>query len=158
MNDKLAKAFLLVFGALVLILAFGVMIYVAECNKSKPGSVKNEMTNLVSCLAFYHAIYGGFPTGNNAQIMGALRGKNPRKMEIDPIGPRRMARTNEALDIWQTAYRFSFERNSAITVSSAGKNSLFGDDDDLVVRASLSDTNFPFIKIPPQLTNTPAQK
>lgn len=155
MNDKSAKALLLM---LVLALAFGAMIYVAEANKSRPTGVKNEMTNLVAGLAYYHAIFGNFPTGNNAQVIGSLRGENPRKMMIDTIGPRRMARGNELLDIWDTAYRFSFESNSFIAVSSAGKNGLFGDTDDLVVRVSLADTNFPFIKMPPQLTNTLPQK
>jgi hypothetical protein len=148
MNDKLVRVLLLM---LVLALAFGVMKYVMYCNASRPLSVRYEMTNLVASLAFHRAVYGGFPTGNNAQIMGALGANNP-------IGPRRMARTNVALDIWQTAYRFSFASNSVITVSSAGANCSFGDNDDLVVCVSINDTNFPFMKVPASLTNSPPQK
>ena len=158
MNDKVAKVFFLILGVVILALAFGFMALLAKWEKGKPSAVKNEMTNLVACLASYHAVYGSFPTGNNAQVMNSLRGGNPRRMRMDPIGPRRMARTNEALDIWDIAYRFSFASNSTITVSSAGKNSLFGDEDDLVVRVTLSDTNFPFVKIRPQLTNTPPKR
>ena len=156
--NKLVGAPLLVFGLFMVVLGFGVMVLIARTSKAKPTEVKNDMTNLVACLASYHAIYGSFPTGNNAQIIGALRGGNPRKMMIDPIGPRRMAASKEVLDIWGTAYRFRFKSNSMIAVSSAGKNGLFGDNDDLVVRVSLADTNFPFMKLPPQLTNTPPQE
>ena len=157
MNDKVAKVFFLIFGVIILAFVFGFMALLAKWEKGKPASVENEMTNLVVCLASYHAIFGSFPTGSNARVMSALCGENPRKMLLDPIGPRRRARTNEALDIWQTAYEFRFESNSMIIVSSAGKNGRFGDDDDLMVGVALSDTNFPFMKLPPQITNAPAQ-
>lgn len=146
------------FALFVLALGFGVMVLRAKSNQALPAMVKFDMTNLVACLASYHAIYGSFPTGNNAQIARALNGENPRKGMLNPIGPRRAARSKEILDFWEKAYRFSFQSNSVIAVSSAGKNSLFGDNDDLVVRVSLNDTNFPFMKVPPQLTNTPPQK
>jgi hypothetical protein len=115
------------------------------------------MTNLVTCLASYQVIFGNFPTGNNAQVMSAMCGENPRKLLLDPIGPRLRARSNEALDIWQTAYRFNFESNATITVSSAGKSGQFGDQDDLTVRASMTDTNFPFVTVRPWLTNKPSK-
>ena len=158
MKDKLASALLLMFGLFVLALVFLVMVLRAKSNQALPAMVKFDMTNLVSCLASYHAIYGNFPTGNNAQITSALNGENPRKVMLNPIGPRRAARSKEILDFWDTAYRFSFQSNSVIVVCSAGKNGLFGDTDDVVVGVALADTNFPFMKLPPQLTNTPAQK
>jgi hypothetical protein len=154
MNNKLAG---MMAGLLVLALALIAMLWLAQARRAGPVGVKHEMTNLAAGLAFYHAVFESFPTGNNAQIIGALRGKNPRKMMIDPTGPRRMNLRAELWDIWNTPYNFDFASNSIITILSAGENQKLGDADDLVVRVSLSDTNFPFWKVPLLLTNTPPQ-
>ena len=155
MNDKLTK---LTVGLLVLALVFGLMVLFAKANKAGPAGVRNEMTNLAVGFAHYHAVFGNFPTGNNAQVTSALHGSNPRKVVIDPMGPRRMNKGDELRDIWDTPYRFNFASNSTIAVSSAGKNGSFGDEDDLVVCVSLDDTKFPFWTAPPQFTNTLPQE
>lgn len=154
MNNKVVK---LVFGLVALLLVSGVMLLFARADKAGQVGVRSEMTNLVAGLACYHAVFGNFPTGGNAQIVNSLRGENPRRIMFDPVGPRRLNKGKELADIWDTPYQFEFQSNSTISVSSAGINGLFGDNDDLVVSVSLTQTNFPFWKIPAQFTNNPPQ-
>ena len=83
-------------------------------------------TDLARATQKYREEIGEFPAGDNAEIVAALRGENPKKTVFfecaaDDLGPN-----GEMVDPWGTPYLFKFDlASSKVLVNSAGPNHAF---------------------------------
>jgi Type II secretion system (T2SS), protein G len=69
----------------------------------------------------YRQEYGFYPAGNNAEIIRALCGDNPRKVVFfEPHGD--LSAAGELLDPWGTPYRFDLSDPKNPKIYSFGKN------------------------------------
>ena len=93
--------------------------------------VKIEMRSLLGALRYYEAEYDQYPTGSSSEILQALLGNNPKKKVFLNIPERSANNTGEFVDPWATPYRIIFESTNRVTIQSAGKNRIFGDNDDV---------------------------
>lgn len=89
---------------------------------SAKGEVRLFMPSIVGAVNQYRTDYGSFPSGENAAIVAALRGKNPRGIiYFEPptpwINPK-----GELIDPWKTPYCFDLSDPQNPRVWSCGKN------------------------------------
>ena len=98
--------------------------------KSRYVQARIEMANLIAALSQYQAIYG-YPTGGGSDTAKCLLGDNPRKIVFVNWRKSQISSAGEFLDPWRTPYQINLEPSTNIIVRSAGKNTRFGDSDDL---------------------------
>ena len=79
----------------------------------------------------YKSALGNYPTGESSDILRALTGDNSQN-RIFLSYHRSLEHPNEMVDAWGTPYAIRFLASNAFTISSAGKNKIFGDKDDIV--------------------------
>jgi hypothetical protein len=94
---------------------------------------RRDVKMLAIGLADYRFYYDSFPTGNQAEVVKALLGTNPRQI-VFMAAPYRKNSTNsfgEFLDPWGTPYEISVVSTNDIHIRSAGPNHQFGDIDDI---------------------------
>jgi hypothetical protein len=60
-----------------------------------------------------------------------LSGDNPLKITFFVSGAWNTNSSGEFVDPWQTPYKLTVESTNRVTIRSAGKNKVFGDDDDV---------------------------
>lgn len=89
-----------------------------------------EMSSLLFAMQQYAAKYDHYPSGNASQISAALLGDNPDKLQFMKVGQAGTNSRGELTDPWQTSYRIVFDSTNHFTIRSAGKNKVFGDQDD----------------------------
>lgn len=93
------------------------------------GSVPQERRDVVHLavgLEAYKDEYGEFPAGEQAVILQALFGKNPRKIVFYEVSPKRLNSKGEMADRWGTPYRIEIDAKTYRPhVSSAGKDRIF---------------------------------
>ena len=83
-------------------------------------------------IADYQKEIGTFPQGNGIQVIAALLGENPReKSYLRPQFHSFLTDQGELKDPWIRLYRFERTLFGAFRLRSAGKNGIFGDDDDV---------------------------
>src|SRR5438552_1279798 len=99
--------------------------------------VEVEVDGLMAALQQYHMEFKAFPPGDSVEIQKALQGGNPRGLPFFQAGSRSLNNKGELLDPWGTPYRFTFSSTNRVVVTSAGKNRIFGDKDD-VTRESIA--------------------
>ena len=95
-----------------------------------------EMRSLIRALQYYEAEYDRYPSGSSSEMLQALWGKNPKKKVFLSIPERSTNETGEFVDPWGTPYRIIFESTNRVTIRSAGKNRIFGDNDDVTISKS----------------------
>ena len=82
----------------------------------------------------YGTLFGGNPVGNNAEITAALKGGNPRQINlIDGKPGLRLNDQGELIDPWGTPYFFHQLSGNDTEIRSAGPDKTMWTDDDLVV-------------------------
>ena len=87
---------------------------------------------LRSGIENYQNEFGSYPTGDSMQILKKLLGDNPQKIKF--LRPENMSlnQAGEFLDPWGTPYVISFSSTNSFVISSAGKDKIFGDTDDII--------------------------
>lgn len=77
----------------------------------------------------YKEDYGIYPQGNNDEVTNILLGRNSRQK---PYLPRdsTVIRNGVMVDLWKHPLQINV-KGDALTIISAGKNSLFNDEDDI---------------------------
>ena len=135
-------------GIIILILfLIAIVIFFCPAVKTDTGNTptrrcKLEMGQIrYACIA-YKTDFGFFPTGSVTAVFQELTGKNSRTIPYIEISARNTASDGTYLDPWGTPYRISFEYLSNVVygaggrgnVSSAGRDHLWGTEDDLEIK------------------------
>lgn len=89
---------------------------------SVKAEVRNSMESFVAGVKQYRTEYGHFPFGGNAEIVAALRGKNPRGFTFFAIRPDSINTDGAFTDPWGTPYRLDLSNPENPRVWSCGKN------------------------------------
>jgi hypothetical protein len=100
--------------------------------RSKIIRCKVNVMMLHAGIINYQNEFGSYPTGDCAQVLKKLFGDNPKKIEF--LRPQNTF-TNQAgefLDPWGTPYAINFLSTNSFVISSAGKDKIFGDKDDII--------------------------
>jgi hypothetical protein len=84
------------------------------------------MMRLKAELGNYKYKFRGYPTGNYAQILKKLFGDDPT-IEFFRVDP------------WGTPFAINFPSTNSFVISSAGKDKIFGDADDIIFNSVSND-------------------
>ena len=123
-----------------LIIILGLPILIPRWGHREKGVplVKIEMRSLLGALQYYETEYDKYPSGSSSEMLHVLRGNNPKKKVFLSIPERSTDKTGEFVDPWGTPYRIIIESTNGVTIQSAGKNRIFGDNDDVIMSAPRS--------------------
>lgn len=88
--------------------------------------LNTDVENFFAGLQEYKEYVGSYPTGNNAQVVKALMGQNPKKLIILVGRKHELNEKGEFVDPWGTPLRIYFS-GDGILVRSAGPNRRFDD-------------------------------
>lgn len=92
---------------------------------------KMEEVQLSQGLNNYEITFGAYPSRENSNIVKVLAGDNPQKTVF--LNFRRTSEyPNEMVDPWGTPYAINFSSTNSFVISSAGKDKVFGDADDII--------------------------
>jgi len=100
-----------------------------------PGRVPRarlDESQLGAGMEEYKSVFGNYPTGENASVVRALGGDNPKKLLLLNLGVNSTNKNGELIDPWKTPYKIVFDGTNCFTIFSAGPNQTFGDKDDIV--------------------------
>jgi len=78
-------------------------------------------------IGIYKYEFGSYPTGDYDQVLKKLFGGDPQKIEFFRVDP------------WGTPYAISFSSTNSFVISSAGKDKIFGDSDDIIFNSVSND-------------------
>ena len=92
-------------------------------------AVDMEMKNFLLAMQSYQSHFGGYPSGENGEILQALLGDNPRQTGFLALATRNTNSSGQFVDPWGTPFHITVESN--LTICSAGPNRVFGDKDDI---------------------------
>ncbi|HUF64228.1 MAG TPA: hypothetical protein VMN36_19280 [Verrucomicrobiales bacterium] len=83
-------------------------------------------------LAQYRSENGVYPPGDGSAVFAALLGENARnRAYIDPRFREQASPAGEITDVWGRAFRFENLPEGPPRILSAGRNGVFGDEDDI---------------------------
>ena len=83
-------------------------------------TIERELTHVQFMLRQFRDVLGENPIGNNAEIMGAVLGKNLKQAKIGPPEGQVLNENGELLDHWGTPYFFHAVSKTEMEVRSAG--------------------------------------
>ena len=94
----------------------------ADALNSSSTTAQDDLRAVGRMLALYRERFGAYPAfGDNAQLVNALAGANPRRIALLPRDvPAVSAATGELLDRWGTPYVFHAVSRTALEIRSAG--------------------------------------
>lgn len=92
---------------------------------------KSELNSIRSACLAYRSEFGVFPTGTVTDICHALSGTNSMNLKFIEIDPALMTTNGVMTDPWQTPFSVSFPDGTSVVVRSAGKDKMFGTQDDI---------------------------
>jgi hypothetical protein len=99
-----------------------------------PALAAREPALLLEILEFYRKEFGTFPAGQeNADIMNALTGNNPRRLPIFPRKHPRMDASGNLLDAWGKPFVFHPLSSQHLEVMSCGPDGKIFTTDDIRV-------------------------
>ena len=114
----------LIFGlvALAIILLLVAMLLPAETGPTlnKNARCKVILMRLRAEIGNYKYEFGSYPTGDYGQVLKKLFGGDPKKTEFLRVDP------------WGTPYAINYLSTNSFIISSAGKDKIFGDADDII--------------------------
>jgi hypothetical protein len=84
------------------------------------------MMRLKAEIGNYKYKFGSYPTGDYAQVLKKLFGDDP-KIEFSRVDP------------WGTPFAINFPSTNSFVISSAGKDKIFGDADDIIFNSVSND-------------------
>ena len=115
--------------ALSIIALFVAMLLPAETGPTLNKNTRCRvvlMMRLKAEIGNYKYKFGSYPTGNYAQILKKLFGDDPT-IEFFRVDP------------WGTPFDINFPSTNSFIISSAGKDKIFGDTDDIIFNSVSND-------------------
>jgi len=85
------------------------------------------MKRLQAEIKNYQHKFGNYPTGDYDQVLKKLFRDDPRKIEFFRVDP------------WGTPFAINFLSTNSFVISSAGKDKVFGDADDIIFNCVSND-------------------
>jgi hypothetical protein len=128
-----SKAIIIISAATLVALFFlALLMPASRPSRSKSVRCRVNLMMLRSGIENYQNEFGSYPTGDSMQILKKLLGDNPQKIKF--LRPENMSlnQAGEFLDPWGTPYVISFSSTNSFVISSAGKDKIFGDTDDII--------------------------
>jgi type II secretory pathway pseudopilin PulG len=113
-------------AAVVILASWLVRNWTTQQVKASTAKFNSDMENLFSGLQQYKENVGSFPVGNNAEVVKALLGQNPKKLIILVGRKNELNERGEFVDPWGTPLRIYFS-DKGVLVRSAGPNRRFDD-------------------------------
>jgi hypothetical protein len=105
---------------------YGFQKYNAWKVNARTTQFNEDVDNLFYALQQYKERIGSYPVGNNAQVVQALLGNNPKNLIILVGRKKDLNSKGEFVDPWGTPLRIYFS-GEGIMVRSAGPNKRFDD-------------------------------
>jgi type II secretory pathway pseudopilin PulG len=93
---------------------------------AKTSQFNADVDNLFRALQQYKEHVGSYPSGSNAEISKALKGRNSRNLIILSSSKENLNDKGEYIDPWGTPLRIYFS-GDGVLVRSAGPNKRFDD-------------------------------
>jgi hypothetical protein len=94
---------------------------------NKNSRCRVNLMRLRAEIGIYKYEFGSYPTGDYDQVLKKLFGVDPQKIEFFRVDP------------WGTPYAISFSSTNSFVISSAGKDKIFGDSDDIIFNSVSND-------------------
>jgi hypothetical protein len=135
-----SKAIIIISAATLVALFFlALLMPASRPSRSKSVRCRVNLMMLRSGIENYQNEFGSYPTGDSMQILKKLLGDNPQKIKF--LRPENMSlnQAGEFLDPWGTPYVISFSSTNSFVISSAGKDKIFGDTDDIIFNSISND-------------------
>jgi len=122
------RRFLLIVGLITVLVGCGWLVrtWTAVRVTARTQRLNDDIVTLFEALQKYKENVGSYPSGSNAEIAKALKGKNSKNIIILVGRKTDLNEKGEFVDPWNTALRFYFS-DSGIMVRSAGPNRRFDD-------------------------------
>jgi type II secretory pathway pseudopilin PulG len=141
-GNLFASAVILLLLAVIGWLVFSALEYRTDRNY---GFIRTKVdeSQIATALEAYSTLYGAFPTGNTEAIERILSGEDLNGKNLQKIRfltfKGSVEHSNEMADPWGTPYAISFSSTNSFVISSAGKDKVFGDKDDIVFNSVSND-------------------
>lgn len=100
------------------------------------GRFQAESTCMWMALSNYVHVYGNISSSNNATVLAAITGQNSNRVVFLMVKTNRINPLGEYIDHWKTPYQLQVTTDVSFIIRSAGRNRLFGDEDDLLFERS----------------------
>jgi hypothetical protein len=91
-------------------------------NSARYVMAKTDVTNIVTTLKAYYTEYGVMPSGGNAQITDALRGRNQKHIVYLELPQNSLDEHHQFIDPWRTPYRIGISKDGFPWTYLFGKN------------------------------------
>jgi hypothetical protein len=127
---KLKKPIVIIFAIIGCGLIFWGMFLPAATAPTLKKNVRCRvvlMKRLLAEIKVYQFRFGSYPTGNYDQVLKKLSGDDPQKIESLRVDP------------WGTPFAINFLSTNSFLSSSAGKDKIFGDADDIIFNSASND-------------------
>ena len=98
-----------------------------------------ELANIKNSIDGYQSKYANYPAGNQSEIIKSLCGDNLQKYQFLNIKVNQLNSDKEYLDPWGTPFAINFSSTNSFVVSSAGKDKIWGDKDDIIFNSTSND-------------------
>jgi len=95
---------------------------------------KSDLNCIKSACLAYRSEFGAFPTGTVTVIFHLLSGSNTRNLMFIDINSAHVTTNGVMTDPWHTPYSVFFPDATNVVVRSAGKDKIFGTQDDIEKR------------------------
>jgi len=106
----------------------------------KTQRVRTDILSISRALESYEVTYGYYPTNEDtAEILTALTGGNPSQRAFLIYGQPPTQNRQDYFDPWATPYQIVSKFQTNLTISSAGRNKRFGDEDDWIFDLAVGD-------------------
>jgi type II secretory pathway pseudopilin PulG len=135
---KLLKLTAIAFAVLI-VLFFLSATCVPRTKIQKPTEAQLEIAGLILALKTYQSANGTYPNAESTALLKKLLGDNPQKTIFVSIKAGSINTNGEYLDPWGTPYSISFPTTNSFVISSAGKDKIFGDADDIIFNSASND-------------------
>jgi hypothetical protein len=96
--------------------------------------VSRQIAVMHAAVKQFHQAFGVYPEGGNLEVAKALMGENPTKTVFLELPQKQVARSGELLDPYETPYQISVTAEGKLDIRSAGKDRLFWNADDEVLK------------------------
>ncbi|MEM6884561.1 MAG: type II secretion system protein GspG [Verrucomicrobiota bacterium] len=100
----------------------------------KRSEVHAVLAQLKIAFVSYIKEYGELPkSSENKSVFNTLTGANPKRIVFMEFNQKSIIGDEVIVDPWGTPYQFKFPDSHQFSVTSAGKDQIFGSEDDLIV-------------------------
>src|ERR1035437_1514227 len=132
----------LIFNTLAILLfifvLLGVLSPILWPHRNEPPKAKCrlELESVGIALKGYQAQYSDYPKGDQNEIIKSLLGNNLQKIQFLNA---KLNSSGEFLDPWGIPYAIKSSSTNGFIISSAGKDKVFGDADDIIFNSISND-------------------